>query len=83
MKEHLDPTIGKMVKIQQMGVQYLLYLQELAKKRADLYALEFEKEQAHVVKMRELKRKQEKKIKELEARNSNSEYLEHLHDERL
>jgi hypothetical protein len=51
-----------------MGVQYLLFLQELAKKRASLYQIEFEKEKAQIEKMRELKRKQELKIKELEER---------------
>ena len=33
--------------------------------------------------MRELKKKQEKKIRELEERVENHEYLLHLHDERL
>jgi RNase H-fold protein (predicted Holliday junction resolvase) len=33
--------------------------------------------------MRELRKKQEKKIKELEDRVENEEYMVHLHDERL
>ncbi len=46
-----------------MGSQYLLYLQELAKKRAQLYQTEADKERSFIEKMRELKAKQEKKIK--------------------
>ena len=66
-----------------MGVQYMLYMQELGKKRAAIYAAETEKERAFLEQMRELKKKQEKKIKQLEERVENEEYLVHLHDERL
>ena len=41
----------------------MLYMQELAKKRAAIYAAEAEKERGFLEKMRELKKKQEKKIK--------------------
>jgi hypothetical protein len=46
-----------------MGAQYMLYMQELAKKRAAIYAEESDKERGFLEKMRELKKKQEKKIK--------------------
>jgi hypothetical protein len=46
-----------------MGAQYMLYMQELAKKRAAIYAEEADKERGFLEKMRELKKKQEKKIK--------------------
>ena len=38
LSEHPDPTVGKLLKLQQMGAQYLVYLQELTKKKADIYA---------------------------------------------
>ena len=63
MAQHPDPAVGKLLKIQQMGAQYMLYMQELAKKRAAIYAAEAEKERGFLEKMRELKKKQEKKIK--------------------
>ena len=66
-----------------MGAQYMLYMQELAKKRAAIYAAEADKERDFLEKMRELKKKQDKKIKQLEERVENEEYLVHLHDERL
>jgi hypothetical protein len=56
LSQHKDPSVGKLLKTQQLGVQYLLYMQELAKKRADLYALEASKEIASIEKMREMKR---------------------------
>ena len=61
----------------------MLYMQELAKKRAAIYAEESDKERGFLEKMRELKKKQEKKIKQLEERVESEEYLVHLHDERL
>jgi len=76
VSQHPDPAVGKALKIQQMGVQYLLFLQELARKRAEVYARETEKERTSIQYMKELKRKQELKIRELEARNRNSEYLQ-------
>lgn len=83
VSQHPDPSVGKALKIQQMGVQYLLFMQELAKKRAELYLREAERERASIEQMRELKRKQELKIRELETRNRNSEYLEQLHEDKL
>ena len=66
-----------------MGAQYILYQQELAKKRALLFAQESEKETEQIEKMREMKRKQERKIQELERRIETNEYLIHVHDEKL
>jgi hypothetical protein len=68
LTEHPDPQVGKLLKTQQLGIQYLLYLQELAKKRALLYAQESAKEREMIVKLKEIKKKQENKIKELEKR---------------
>lgn len=75
MREHPDPTVGKLLKVQQLGIQYLLYMQELAKKRAELYGAEGAKEKESIQKMRALKRQQEAKIRQLEERNANNEYL--------
>lgn len=57
MAQHPDPVIGKLIKTQQLGIQYLLFLTELAKKRAELYKAEGEKEKVNIEKMRELKKK--------------------------
>jgi hypothetical protein len=57
MSQHPDPVVGKLIKTQQAGAQYLLFLTELAKKRATLYASEAEKERLNIAKMRELKKK--------------------------
>lgn len=57
MRDHPDPTVGKMLKMQQMGVQYLLFLQELTKKKSQLNQQYSEYEKANADKLRLFKKK--------------------------
>ena len=66
-----------------MGVQYLLYLQSLAKKRSDTHYVYTQYEKENCQKLREFKRKQEAKLKDLERKIDHADYLISAYDQKL
>eukprot|EP00347_Sterkiella_histriomuscorum_P014863 403359236 len=83
MKDHPDPTIGKLLKIQQLGIQYLLFLQELQKKKAQVNQQFSFYEKENIEKLKTFKQKQEAKLKELERKNDHAEYMINIYEEKL
>ncbi|CDW75591.1 UNKNOWN [Stylonychia lemnae] len=83
MRDHPDPTVGKMIKIQQLGVQYLLFLQELQKKKAEIHSQYSNYEKENAAKLKLFKKKQDEKIKDLERKNDHAEYMINIYEEKL
>jgi len=75
--------VAKALKMQQMGVQYLLYLQELAKKQRDTKLVYSKYERDNAEKLKEFKSKQEEKLADLQRKNEHLDYLIWMHDEKL
>ena len=61
----------------------MLFLQELAKKKAEIYAQYGVYEKGNRDKLGEFRGKQEDKIKELERKRDHAEYMIHMYEDRL